>query len=247
MVVQIHSFGPLTVEIAGKSVMQSGKNQRKILELLATIIALGGRNVNGNLLKEILWPDAEGDLADLSLGTSLHRLRKLIGKEAVLLNTGMVSLNDGCCWLDLWIFETISCKLEHVLKCGDPQPVVTELTDQLMMLYRGTFLKNYDSGWILLKQEQLLDRLIRLFNLSADFYEQHGDNERTSQLLSKVLELKPLSEASYRRLMQHYIKLGWPDQALHIYRQCQRILCGGFNIPLSSEIHLLARQLQAEA
>lgn len=247
MVVQIHSFGPLTVEIAGKSVMQSGKSQRKILELLATIIALGGRNVNGNLLKEILWPDAEGDLASLSLGTSLHRLRKLIGKEAVLLNTGMISLNDACCWLDLWIFETTSCKLEHVLKFGEPQRVVTELTDQLMVLYRGTFLKNYDSGWILLKQEQLLDRMTRLFNLSADFYEQHGDNERTSQLLSKVLELKPLSEASYRRMMQHYIKLGWPDQALHIYRQCQRILCEGFNIPLSGEIHLLARQLQAEA
>lgn len=161
MIVQIHSFDPLAVEVAGESAIQPGRNQKKILELLATIIALGGRNVNGNLLKEILWPDAEGDLADLSLGISLHRLRKLIGKEAVLLNTSMVSLNDDCCW-------------------------------------------------ILLKQEQLLDRLIRLLNLSADCYEQHGENERTSQLLSKILELRPLLEANYRRLMQHYIKLGWP-------------------------------------
>lgn len=44
--------------------------------------------------------------------------------------------------------------------------------------------------------------------------------------------------------MSHHIMLGQPDQALHIYRQCQRVLCQGFNLPLSDDIQLLIKQIE---
>ena len=70
------------VEVKGKQLEHSGKSQKKILELLETLVILGGRNVPSIQLTDILWPDVDGDLAKQSLETALHRLRKLLGKEA---------------------------------------------------------------------------------------------------------------------------------------------------------------------
>lgn len=243
--VRIYSFGSLIIEVAGRLIEQPGKSQKKILELLATLVILGGRNISVDQLAEILWPDTEGDLARQSLATALHRLRKLIGKEAVILNSGMVSLNDSHCWLDLWVFEVTMDELENVLRRSDKQAhVIIKLTDHLLKLYRDTFLKNYDSGLAILKQEQLLNRLCHLLDLSVDFHEQQGEDRRACLLLEKELELKPLVEANYRRLMSHYIHLGQSGHALHIYQRCQRIIHKGFQISLSEEIHRLAKQLQ---
>ncbi len=206
--VRIYSFGSLMIEVAGKLIEQPGKSQKKILELLATLVILGGRNISSDQLTETLWPNAEGDLARQSLTTALHRLRKLIGKEAVILHSGMVSLNENHCWLDLWVFEATMDALENALRNNEHTHVIVKLTDQLLELYRDTFLKNYDSGLVILKQEQLRHKLCRLLDLSVDFHERHGENGRACLLLEKELELEPLVEANYRRLMSHYIHLG---------------------------------------
>ncbi|MCB1985920.1 MAG: hypothetical protein H6936_02325 [Burkholderiales bacterium] len=241
--IRIFSFGSLIIETDGKPLEQSGKSQKKIIDLLTLIIVMGGRNVNNDRLGEILWPDADGDLARKSLETAVHRLRKLIGKEAVLFNAGMISLNDSYCWLDLWAFETTADELEHIFKTGKQQHLVIKLTDRILNLYKAAFLIHSDSGIAILKQDELLNKLNRLLDLAVNFHEQRRENERVCQLLIKALELRPLLEENYLRLMAHYKKLGQPDQALRIYQQCKRTLHEGFSIPLSQKIQSVAEQL----
>lgn len=240
--VRIYSFGSFNIEIDGKLINKSGKSQKKIFELLSVIVLLGGRNVDGDQLGEILWPDADGDLARRSLETALHRLRKLIGREAVLVNAGMISLNDNYCWLDLWSFEMTAAELENILKNSKKQSLVVKLIERLLKLYQDTFLKNSNSGLAILKQEQLLNKLCLLLDQATDFYEQFEKNEYICFLLRKNLELNPLQEANYYRLMAHYIELNQPEQALQIYQQCQRIF-KGFNLILSDKIESLAKKL----
>ena len=244
--VRIYSFGSLVIEVDGKPIEQSVKGQKKILELLETLVILGGRNVNTTQLTEILWPDTEGDLARQSLEITLHRLRKLLGKETILLNAGMVSLNARYCWLDLWAFEAAIDELEHMLNDSRQPPEIIKLTDRLLKLYRGAFLKDSDSGLGILKQSQLLNKLSRALDLSISFHEKNGEYDRVYLLLSKAVELRPLTEANYRRLMSYHIRQGHPDQALQTYHQCHRILFDGFKIRLSHEILELAKQLKRE-
>ena len=52
--VRIYSFGSLAIVLNGKPIEQSGKSQKKILELLETLILLGGRNVNGIFAHKLL-------------------------------------------------------------------------------------------------------------------------------------------------------------------------------------------------
>ncbi|MDV6345451.1 BTAD domain-containing putative transcriptional regulator [Nitrosomonas sp. Is37] len=241
--VRIYSFGSLIVEVKGKQLGHSGKSQKKILELLETLVTLGGRNVHSIQLTDILWPDADGDLAKQSLETALHRLRKLLGKEAVILNSGLVSLNNSYCWLDLWAFEATVDELEQALNNGQQSEII-KLTDRLLKLYRGAFLKDSNSGPGILKQSQLLNKLSRALDLSISFHDKNGEYDRVCLLLTKVVELRPLTEANYRRLMSHYIRQEQFDQALQTYHQCHRILFEGFKVRLSNEIHELAKQLK---
>ncbi|MGZ0018206.1 BTAD domain-containing putative transcriptional regulator [Nitrosomonas sp. wSCUT-2] len=244
--VRIYSFGTLEILVNGKPVEQSGKGQKKILELLEMLINLGGRDVHCDHLAVILWPDVEGDLARQSLETTLHRLRKLVGRETVLLNNSLLSLNPHLCWLDLWAFEATAVELEQALSVSGQQQIIDKLTDRLLKLYRGAFLKNNDSGLVILTQEQLLNKLSRLLDRVIDVYQASGAHERVRHLLHQQLEYKPLVENNYRRLMRHYANQGQLDEALQIYRQCQRVLCQGFNMQLSSDIQLLLKQIQSQ-
>lgn len=240
--VRIYSFGTLSVQVEEQP-LQPSHLSKKVAELLETLIILGGRNININQLAETLWPDAEGDLARQSLEITLHRLRKYIGKEAVSLSSGLISLNERYCWLDLWAFESTITEIEKTLN-GEQPVSMAKLTDRLLTIHQDIFLKHSDAGLAIAKQEQLLNKLTRVLDLAISFHDNNGDNERVGLLLAKQLELKPVAESNYRRLMVHYIKHGQPDLALQIFQQCDHILRQGFHIPLSIEIQSLAKQLE---
>ena len=59
-----------------------GKAQKKPLELLKALVALGGEGVETGRLAAILWPEAAGDAAKVSFDSTLYRLRKLLEQDA---------------------------------------------------------------------------------------------------------------------------------------------------------------------
>lgn len=78
------------------------KVQKKLQELLRAIIDLGGKDVREESLTDLLWPEAEGDMAHQSFATALKRLRTFLGdKEAVVLKSGRVTINRESCWVDV--------------------------------------------------------------------------------------------------------------------------------------------------
>ncbi len=59
----------------------AGKIQKKPLDLLKAIIALGGHNVSEDRLIDGVWSDTEGDRAHKSFEMALSRLRALLGSD----------------------------------------------------------------------------------------------------------------------------------------------------------------------
>ncbi|MEO8718716.1 MAG: hypothetical protein ABI423_10915, partial [Burkholderiales bacterium] len=69
-----------------------GKAQRRPLELLKVLIALGGERVAEELITDAMWPRIDGDSAHRSFTSTLHRLRKLLGEDrAVQLHEGKLT------------------------------------------------------------------------------------------------------------------------------------------------------------
>ncbi|HEX4329104.1 MAG TPA: hypothetical protein VH105_20100, partial [Burkholderiales bacterium] len=120
--VKIYTLGNFRVVIEGEPLTFNGKAQKKPLELLKALIALGGRDVDFPTLVEMLWPDAED--ARKSGEMTLSRLRKLLGRaDAVLITDGKLALNPALVWLDADAFEYLSLPAHEAEINVLPQPV----------------------------------------------------------------------------------------------------------------------------
>ena len=85
--VKVYTLGGFRVFRNGAILLDSGKAQKKALDLLKFIISAGGRDVDHDLIMDNLWPNADGDRANWSFRTTLKRLRNLLGnKEALVIH-----------------------------------------------------------------------------------------------------------------------------------------------------------------
>ncbi len=134
--IRVYTLGRFAVLKDDVPISVSGKTQKKPLELLKALIALGGRGVAADSLAEALWEvNAEGT-ARHALDMAISRLRKLLGDDrAILVQEGKLSLNDKLVWVDAWAFERLAGDFEtHQGDAG------TDLAQQAMNRYTGAFL-----------------------------------------------------------------------------------------------------------
>ncbi|PTN31277.1 AAA family ATPase [Desulfonatronum sp. SC1] len=78
---RIRTFGQLSVTSNGMELVSVRKGTRKPLTLLKALIVLGGRDVHEETLRNLLWPDTDGDKAAQSLKFTLHALRKFLNRS----------------------------------------------------------------------------------------------------------------------------------------------------------------------
>ncbi len=134
--VKIYTLGRFLLIHRGVVVSFPKKVQRKPLEMLKTLLALGGRRVLESDISDSLWPDADGDVAANAFKITLHRLRKLMGHdEAILFHERHVTLNPRVVWVDIWAFN-------QGLSTSPPQPAEIK---SVLALYRGRFLPQEDA------------------------------------------------------------------------------------------------------
>ncbi|MGH6783039.1 MAG: hypothetical protein ACREBP_00250, partial [Sphingomicrobium sp.] len=82
--VKVYTLGRFDLIVDGAPLRVADKGQKKPLELLMALVALGGRQVPQTRLADLLWPDAEGDAAYRALITTLQRLRRLLGEPRAI-------------------------------------------------------------------------------------------------------------------------------------------------------------------
>jgi ATP/maltotriose-dependent transcriptional regulator MalT/DNA-binding SARP family transcriptional activator len=209
----LHTLGEFIVMRDGEPLVSKGKAQKRPLDMLKALIALGGRNVDASVLTAQLWPDAEGDDAKTSFDSGLYRLRKLVGVDGALtLADGKLSLNPQVVWLDVWAFE-------QALDATPPD------VDAALACYRGHFLGlEAPAPWAMPLRDRLQARVARAVLARGQALEAGRDFAAARALYERALELDNLAEAVYRRLMVCQRELGDPAGALTTYRRCRELL-----------------------
>jgi LuxR family transcriptional regulator, maltose regulon positive regulatory protein len=227
---KLYTFGRLSIVSNETPLTFTGKAQSRPLELLETLIALGGRGVPEDTLSEILWPDAEGDAAHRAFDTTLHRLRRLLGSErTLLLSNGKLSVNPAVCWVDVWAFERLLGRLDVLLKPPLANNVDTQtiarLATRLLALYRGSFLGHEtNAAWAVAARERLVSKFLCQLGALGRFWESAKDWDRTVEIYQKAIDVGSLAEENYQQLMLAYRELGHLSEALSIYRRYRETL-----------------------
>lgn len=223
---RITTLGKFQIERESAVLEFSGKVQKKPLELLKALISFGGRAVDEHVLCDVLWAEGEGDKAHMAFATTLFRLRQLLGNEqALIVRNGQLSLNHHLVWVDVWAFEHI-VQSTHVA-WNDPHRIedALKLTEQAIAHYNGEFLPaDRDKPWSFALRERLKSKFIFRIETLGTYLEQSGDAKKAIRYYHSALEIEPLAEEFYQRLMLCYHRYGQRAEAVAVYNQCRYLL-----------------------
>jgi len=207
----------------GQSMTPCDKSQQKPLTLLKALIAFGGKDIAEDKITDALWPDADGDRGRHSLKFALHRLRKLLGAdEVVIARRGQYSLDSRQIWTDLGQCERVLQSLEAALTAKRPE-VILAAVNEAVALGGRPFLQGESEPWILAARERLRAKYLRLLARAADALAQH-DAEAAIPLYEKAIDVDHMTEALYHGLMRTYHQLGRRAEALQTYQRCRDVL-----------------------
>ncbi len=235
--IRIYTLGRFGVLRDDEPIKVSSKAQKKPLELLRALIALGGRAVDINDIMSILWP-TEGPSARVSFDMALMRLRKLLGHpDAVALTDGKLTLDQQVCWVDAWTFQRALTRLDET----------EERTDAaLLNLYRGRFLdRDGDAAWIVNTRDRLAAKFEHAVLHFGNLEERAERWEAAASIYRHALEQDNVHEEFYRGLMTCQHRLGQRAEAIKTYKRCRDLLSINLNIRPSAATEALYRRVLA--
>lgn len=240
----ISSFGGFKIHL-GEDVLQFGrKAQQKPLTMLKYMLAKGCTNVAEHALIDALWPDSDGDAAYNAFKVTLHRLRKMLeSKNAIAYKQGILSFDAFIVWTDTRAFASCCSKVDKDLEEQDCVETALQLLNELLLLYRGPFLPEEQSSWVIPEREKLRSKFLFAILKIADILEHQGQWQKAIHCCRKALEIDPLLESLYPRLMQTYVGMGRKTEALGIYRQCKAILQAELGASPPERMQILKKSL----
>jgi DNA-binding SARP family transcriptional activator len=246
----IRALGRFEVLRDGAPITFAGKAQKKPLELVKALVALGGEGVDAARLAAILWPDAPGDAAKVSFDSTLYRTRKLLGLDAALvLNEGKLSLDPRHCWVDVRAFERIVREADALSADETVAPErVAAVARTLVDAYPGHFLAgDEDQAWLLALRDRLRSKLVRSTLALGRRLQAAGRPRDAVAIYQRAIELDNLAEDLYRQLMICLREQGERAAALQVYRRCRELLSVVLGMKPSPETESVRRSLDADA
>jgi DNA-binding SARP family transcriptional activator len=135
-VVKVTTLGRFCVHVGGMPLALGRKAPLRPLALLKYLVASGGAEIADAAVAEALWPD-KGARSMRSLAINLHRLRRLLGSDEIVIHRERhIAVDPRHVWCDVVSFE----HLLDLAARSDRNEERARLTRRALALYHGDFL-----------------------------------------------------------------------------------------------------------
>jgi DNA-binding SARP family transcriptional activator len=213
--VQIQTLGPFEVRVCGLVLPPAGAKPAALLKVL---VALGGKHVSRERVSACLWARTGASSTRGSFDTTLHRLRRWLGNDALVrLHQGQLSLDPDEVWVDADAFDSPS-------SLAASEPTLDAMLAR-MALYNGRFLQDLGAAaWAERRRDRLHGQYLLLALRVGLRYER--DTRWTEAVLhyERALERDDIYEPFYEGWMRSLIALERRWDANRAYELCRRRL-----------------------
>ena len=233
----IETFGGFRL-YRGLTVMEEKEWDGYLPELLLkAIVTHGSHRVPKDQLIEVLWPEVTSQSGERNFKITLHRLRKALepemdkafGSSYIYLKANLIYLDEELCKTDLDEFLSLYHRGEKNERGGDIEAALF-LYNNAIDLYKGDFLsEELYTSWIDIKREELRKLYINLLYKIADIQEKRGTSKIAIDCYKKIIQIDPLSEQVYQRLMTLYSSRRMQTEAIKVYKDCRKALQEGLD------------------
>ena len=218
---EIRILGPLEVRDRGQALDLGGGKQRALLADLA--IHRGGPLAAERLIED-LWAGNPPPSAAKTLQVLISRLRKTLGREAIVTRGGGYLLSVDCVTTDLDELEAYQRQARDASAVGDADAAAAA-TDAAIALFRARPLADFPY------ESFAQDEIARLEELRMTMLEERIEHElaagRDSELISELESLvrqNPLRERLRGQLMLALYRSGRQADALEAYQSARAAL-----------------------
>jgi ATP/maltotriose-dependent transcriptional regulator MalT/DNA-binding SARP family transcriptional activator len=247
--IKVYALGRFAVVIGGAPLHFGRKAPKKPMEMLKYLVAQGGVDVDVSALNDALWPEAEGGAAMDSFDVTLRWLRRLLGRDdAITLTAGRLSLNSKTCWMDTWALDELQRRTDDLLASAGVGPLpgaeLEAAIERTFRLYPGHLLPGTDEQpWVFRYRQRLAGKFLRHAAAVGDRWEHQRELAKAAELYQRALELDPVAEALYRRLMVVQSRQGRHAEALATYRRCRQMLLAVLSTTPSAETEVVHQEI----
>ncbi|MGH9278737.1 MAG: AfsR/SARP family transcriptional regulator, partial [Acidimicrobiales bacterium] len=239
--ITVHLLGSYKIEADGREVRAGLR--AKARELLAFYL-LHPEGATLEEATEALWPEADPRRGSEWFWTALGNLRSRLraatenSELKVIEREGDRYRTEPLFDVDLWRFEAALAAAST--QSGDPG--LSESLEAAADLYSGELLAGTDWPWAEVPREDLRGRAVDVLVSLGATRMVGGDLTTALSALERAVEIDPLAEQLYRRIMRLHAKLSRPDQADATYRALQARL-GEHDLEPSAESAKLHQEL----
>ncbi len=217
--VRIYLMGDICFMKYGESVTPTKKSASKVISLLKLLVLQNGQPILVTSVMDTLWNNKDNAKADNSFKTTILRLRKLIGREAVIVDNGYVLLNRKKVWVDAWA-------IEHSLKTQELSLEEEFKRNKVLVeLYKGNLVVESDVEYWLTpygaKLNQKYTEHLEHFGLELIELKNYGDAYSISEELFRINEL---SDTAYYIKIKLLLSQNENAIAISTYRTYQQQL-----------------------
>ncbi|MEM8530993.1 MAG: BTAD domain-containing putative transcriptional regulator, partial [Chloroflexota bacterium] len=186
----------------------------KAYELLAYLVLQPHRNHSRSMLCSVFWPERTEETARRSLSRVLSYIRAHLPPDLVQTDGDAIYLTKQYnVSVDVVTFRRHVCAFLE----GDASSELLDDARSVLDLYQGHFLEGFYNEWVLVEQEAL--RRLYQQTLMKFIYldKQHGQYHRAIHYVHRLIALDAFDEIPQQELLQIYLLLGNPQQAIHHY------------------------------
>ncbi|RME08428.1 MAG: hypothetical protein D6803_01260 [Anaerolineae bacterium] len=219
-------------------------NQRTVREIFYYLLA-HSQGADRETLGREFWPHSEGTRLSRQVKNAVYRLRRALGKEAVLydLRTGRYRFNRDISYrYDAEDFEVL---IQQAGQAADEEEAM-QYFERAVALYRGDYLYTFDGLWVEPLREGYRQMFIQAANMLAEMYFHHQRLEDCHRLAQRLLEVDACLETAHGLLMRVYARRGDRGAVARQYQQYCRNMEDVLGLGPSAAMEQLYRRLLEE-
>ncbi|MEU8548870.1 BTAD domain-containing putative transcriptional regulator [Streptomyces roseoverticillatus] len=232
-------LGPVRVQ-HGDAPVNTGSPQQR--GLLACLLLRAGRTATAPELIDALWGDNPPHAALAALRTYASRLRKVLGNDALVSESGGYALRLDGSWFDLEAAQKWADEAERAREAGDRISALT-LLDRALGLWQGEPLTELPGPYMEEQRSRLAEWRLQLAEVRCELMLELGRHAEAVADLTALTAAHPLRERLRELLMLALYRSGRQAEALAVYADTRRLLADELGVDPRPELSELQQRI----
>ncbi|MFE6765333.1 BTAD domain-containing putative transcriptional regulator [Streptomyces sp. NPDC057689] len=232
-------LGPVRVGRGGEPLPSGSPQQRA---LLSALLLRGGHTVTAAELIDGIWGDEPPSQALAAVRTYASRLRKVLGADTLVSDSGGYAMRTAPGTLDLTEAQELAAQAEKARAGGD-RNAARALLNKALGLWDGEALASVPGPYAEYQRTRLEEWRLQLTETRLDLDLEAGCHAEAVSELTALTAAHPLRERLRELLMVALYRSGRQAEALAVYADTRRLLAEELGVDPRAELGRLQQRI----